>query len=526
MVNVVVCSSEPIIHEQFMEKSNLYNFQVIKHLTFRPIEILKIESIKVENVVDLSNLNKKLLDGKLEDMLYYKNIDFIQSNQFFESIIFHMMNRIDIHKDLKYLERRNIYYKLIAYWIKFFNENDVDLVFFSGIPHEVSDYGAYLTSKYLGINTLILTPVYQFNRVMINKDFKSPYFNEKFKKLYDELNSSESINFESIFENHLNFENSIQVPDTLSKFQMENKKFATGFKKISLFRSLRQIFIKNGLTDDSIISGYREILVNRSFLVTILKYLKYFISYTQINLEVKSLNLSYTKFAQKEFDLNFEYVLYYLHYEPENSTTPMGGFFGNQELVISAIALNLPKNWKLIVKEHPFQISNISGYSYLGRETGFYNRIANIPNVVLLRHSVHSFEILQNAKAVATITGSIGWEAHVLGKPVLIFGDVWYEGLTNMYRVSESKEIARILSNIHEDIFDESVDNLRIQELKTTIRDIHRNSFSFNYSKQECSSLGLIWDENEIRIKTDKIIDFIIENHQSVFTQGSAPEGI
>ena len=132
--------------------------------------------------------------------------------------------------------------------------------------------------------------------------------------------------------------------------------------------------------------------------------------------------------------------------------------------------------------------------------------------------SVDSFKSLQNARVAATITGTLGWEAHILGKPVLVFGDVWYDGLSNIYRVTKTEDIIKVLSSISEEVVTSpfKVDNL--QELRDTIVEIHKKSFNFSYSKKQCEHLGITWDESQIRIKLDKILKFISANHQSIFS--------
>jgi hypothetical protein len=517
VINIVVCSSDGIIHERFLTESNSNYFNVIKHLTFDSKEISNVVNLRMSDVIDLSNLNRELLEGNLEEYLYLNNMDFIQTNQNVENILLIMMNRIDVHKNLSYIDRRNIYYKLIGYWIKFFKENDIDMVFFSGIPHEVSDYGLFIVSEYLKIKTVILNPVHLFSRVMISTNYKSPYYNQKFQKLYDELNLMESINFEAIFNNHLNFEKNVDVIDRLSKWKRDKKKINWGFKGVNFFNFVWRLFRGVKTLESSKITQYKRLFGTKSFLINIVKYLTYLNSFLQINLEVSILNSEYEEFKKSEIDSDLNYVLFYLHFEPECTTIPMGGFFGNQEMVISTIATNLPKNWKIIVKEHPFQISNVSGYAHLGREAGFYKRLSEFPNLILLDHSVDSFKILQNARAVATITGTLGWEAHILGKPVLVFGDVWYDGLSNIYRVTKTKDIIKVLSLISEEVVTSpfKVDNL--QELRETIVEIHKKSFNFSYSKKQCEHLGITWDESQIRIKLDKIIKFISVNHQSIF---------
>ena len=45
----------------------------------------------------------------------------------------------------------------------------------------------------------------------------------------------------------------------------------------------------------------------------------------------------------------------------------------------------------------------------------------------------NSFDLIDNSRAVATITGSAGWEAACRSKPVLAFGYAWYLGCEGVF---------------------------------------------------------------------------------------------
>jgi capsule polysaccharide export protein KpsC/LpsZ len=49
-----------------------------------------------------------------------------------------------------------------------------------------------------------------------------------------------------------------------------------------------------------------------------------------------------------------------------------------------------------------------------------------------------------NAQAVATVTGTIGWEAMVLGKPVIVFGLKWYEKYEGVLKITDEEAASRI----------------------------------------------------------------------------------
>lgn len=111
-----------------------------------------------------------------------------------------------------------------------------------------------------------------------------------------------------------------------------------------------------------------------------------------------------------------EYVFYPLHKEPEVTLLVYGRPFMNQIEVIRNLARSLPVGMKLIVKEHPAS----KGY----RSLSYYRKILAVPNVLLAHVGMDSRVLVQHARMVAVISGSVGLEALMMKKPVFHFGNV------------------------------------------------------------------------------------------------------
>ena len=56
--------------------------------------------------------------------------------------------------------------------------------------------------------------------------------------------------------------------------------------------------------------------------------------------------------------------------------------------------------------------------------------------------NIDSFPLIANSKAVATVTGTVGWEAMVRRKPVLVFGLSWYEKYAGVLKIVDEKSAA------------------------------------------------------------------------------------
>jgi len=115
------------------------------------------------------------------------------------------------------------------------------------------------------------------------------------------------------------------------------------------------------------------------------------------------------------------YVFFPLHSEPEIALSVYGRDHQNQIELLRRLAQSLPLRWKLIVKEHPRSL----GY----RTVGYYRHLLDIPNLYFADPSTRPFPWIERARAVATVSGFVGFEAMMTGCPVLVFGDAAYSVL-------------------------------------------------------------------------------------------------
>ena len=140
------------------------------------------------------------------------------------------------------------------------------------------------------------------------------------------------------------------------------------------------------------------------------------------------------------------YVYFPLHLQPEAQTSPMGGVFVDQHLAVEMLARALPPGWVLLVKEHPVQ-------RLAKRDYGFYERLGRISNVRLVSRATGTFALMEQCRAVASITGTAGWEALFIGKPVLVFGNAFYRGAPGTVSVDDPAELAARLREIERGSF-------------------------------------------------------------------------
>jgi hypothetical protein len=183
---------------------------------------------------------------------------------------------------------------------------------------------------------------------------------------------------------------------------------------------------------------------------------EYFPTYLQVQFSnIK--NIIYKKSLQKYYNRICEffdpvvntnkYIFYALHYQPEETTCPSAGHFCDQYHIISCLVELLPPNLCVVVKEHRSQFNRkLEGHA--GRDKMFYDDLRKLPRVKLVSEKSNPFELIDNSLAVATATGTIGWESLIRNKPVLIFGNAWYEYCNNVFRIHNKEDLKFALQSI------------------------------------------------------------------------------
>ncbi|MCC5992627.1 MAG: hypothetical protein JJT99_08895 [Rhodobacteraceae bacterium] len=143
------------------------------------------------------------------------------------------------------------------------------------------------------------------------------------------------------------------------------------------------------------------------------------------------------RFEDQEIDLSTPYVYVPLQMQPEMTTSSLGGRFRDQAYMIERLADMLPAGIRILVKENPKQ----GGYM---RGPMFFHRLKRIASVQFLPSWANTHALTAKAEFVATITGTVGWEALCMGKPVLVFGGAWYRAFPGAVEWHEDLQFADI----------------------------------------------------------------------------------
>jgi hypothetical protein len=131
------------------------------------------------------------------------------------------------------------------------------------------------------------------------------------------------------------------------------------------------------------------------------------------------------------------YVFFGLHMQPESSIDVMAHFFANQPRVIELVSRSLPPTHRLLVKLHKSDAPNYS------RE--WLARIEALPGVQVVSPYADTFELVNRADLVVSIQGTIGLEAALLGKPLLLFGDSPVQSFPSASTVGRTVDLPKLI---------------------------------------------------------------------------------
>ncbi len=303
------------------------------------------------------------------------------------------------------------FYTLIEFWISFLSKSsNLRAVFFDATPHFPWDVCLFFVAKYLNIKTYILRRTLINNCVVFDEDFRNN------KQNIVKYNGSFTGGFEVDELLTLYKEDSYWL--NWSKSFLPNDDVKQAKKNVVLFFVERMLKLIKIIIDE---------LLNCNKTYFRLSRLNY------ISLIVKRL-LQQRKLSQlwevnsRNIPRGVPLAYFPLHFQPERTTDPESGYFSQQVLAIKLLLKILPKEWRVVVKEHPRQnrheYPNLRRLNY--RDSLEYQELFKLSRVIPVSMFVSSSELLANCQLSASCTGSVLWESMLQGKPSISFGTHWH----------------------------------------------------------------------------------------------------
>lgn len=380
------------------------------------------------------------------DLDYEYPIDekLLKSISFEQNIAIKMMDRLDLDRySFNFSDRQSFFFYLLKKWLVILDKYEIDIIISPSIPHRVFDYILYIAAKLKNIEFIMfqMTPFGDSSFIINNIEQTPEYLKQDMIKNSVNNNLRKDIEIrikqvtgdysEAIPDYMIKQSNLLKKDNSIREFFNKFCKFIK--KPIVLFKENKTYHIsKNSMP-------YNKKELKYQFL-----YKKY-----RNKLFLKKLNVTYNSIVTDKY--NKKYIFVALHYQPEETSTPTGGSFTEQELIINLLNSFLDKNIDIVVKEHKTQFHpNYEGAT--GRSINFYNNVLNISNrIKFVSVEDNPFDLIDNAIATVTISGTIGWESVIRGTPTLIFGRAWYEDMIGVYKIKSIEDLRKNWLSIQKD---------------------------------------------------------------------------
>lgn len=124
---------------------------------------------------------------------------------------------------------------------------------------------------------------------------------------------------------------------------------------------------------------------------------------------------------------NKSYLFLGLHKQPEASVDVLGRYYEDQYQNIVNLWRALPAGWSFLIKEHSIAIGD--------RPLSFYKKIQALPGVVLVNEQMPSYDLIKNAQLVATVSGTIAYEAALMGIPSITMAPCFFNQLHSCKKI-------------------------------------------------------------------------------------------
>lgn len=139
-----------------------------------------------------------------------------------------------------------------------------------------------------------------------------------------------------------------------------------------------------------------------------------------------------------------DYVYMPLHLIPESSVFVKASYYVDEANLIEQVSKSLPIGWKLYVKEHQAMLGE--------RALSFYKKVAQLHNVrvVQINHYKDPKPWIAGAKGIITITGTAAYEAALMGKRSIVFGEVPFTLIDGITRITDFSQLPKAIREFGE----------------------------------------------------------------------------
>lgn len=406
----------------------------------------------IDKVITLNQHNKNALDEK-----------FIKENDDLESVFLKITDRLCFYpKPVKI--RQLVYYELLLYWRTFFETNSLNTIIFPRVPH--LGYGNIVLhlAKKFGVNVWIVKETALDNKTLIETDFNKKIkvpTNYLTKETISQLREKLGNEFLSL----VNFSSSLMDlnrSDNKMVIQQNKSDIISQLVNIGTYKNLFKIINHN---------PFKRSIQSFLYLEKPITWFEFYFMLLKYYFKSKDLLCFYQSLTQFP-SYTSKFIYFPLHYQPERTSLPEGGIYEDMLLIVDLLAKSLPNDWQLYVKEHPYQFSRSDPRLYNFRSKYFYSKIASYDKVKLLAAETSTSKLIEKSQFVVTVTGSTGWEALMVGKPVMLFGhSAWYSPCNSCFNVSSLEECKKAIYKI------QSLEEKQVQKDLLRLLNFYKDEF-------------------------------------------------
>ncbi|MBU0766653.1 hypothetical protein KKF55_02630 [Patescibacteria group bacterium] len=341
-----------------------------------------------------------------------------------EALFMYMVTRMEYARKISYEERKRRYLLHLRFWNDFIERYSINIFISETLPHEIPDYIIYELCKLKGILTLFshTTPIRDTS--FVTEDVEESAI--QIKERLEELDAQAS--------------GDVALSEQLEAYYKEQTQPEGKFKFIYQEKpqNFLSLFVRRILSKPSVFLHWT------TFLFSVPAWIR----------RIRKLGSAWTQYKLRKFydshavepDYSKKYIYFPLQFQPECSTCPMAGAFVDQNVSVHLLSSTAPEGVLIYIKEHPRQRKQ----GIVGRSREFYQELLNMPNVRLVKHSASTFDLREHCQAVATGTGTAGFEALFREKPVIIFGHNFYQYAHSVFQIRTKEDCLNAMEDIFE----------------------------------------------------------------------------
>jgi len=387
-------------------------------------QFLEKNSPKV--ILEQNTYNKRIYENKSDPDFSIVTSSFLSNVDDYVRMMLYVMDRL-YFSPLTQHEAHRLAYLYIANCYKVLKSYKIDTIYLNNIPHGLNQIALFAVAKETGIKI-----IYK------NMLSASPYLSY----LEEELLPIKRLDY---------IQRNILIKDSQNKISFNDYReqlFEPVYgaevlkhNRIKQFAKLLYGVIRGKKGEYQLSQFFLE--YSRSKVSLILSILRYHFDREKV--------IKFVKNIEKDPCLDEDYFIFFLHYQPEATTSPQADYFSDQLLNIKIILSALPSDAVLYVKEHPGTFT-VYGQDKNFRNLSFYKEIIRDDRVTLISTKENSAELVQNARAVLSTCGSVTWEALCVGKPAVVFSFSWFAACDSCYLVNSTNDLKDALTKISKKI--------------------------------------------------------------------------